>query len=59
MPVTIDQRLLRVLIELAECKDLPPKDRLDAARQLAEIKANKPKRAVKGKQQARTSLLGD
>lgn len=44
MAAPIDKRLQRVLIELAESKELTPRERLEAARQLAEIKANKPAR---------------
>lgn len=44
MPVSIDHRLMRVLIKLAEDTTLSAKQRLEAASQLAELKRLRPLR---------------
>lgn len=57
MPATIDARLLRVLIQLAEDKTATAQERLDAARQLIELKRGRSQRTG-SKTTKRDSLLG-
>jgi len=57
MSATIDQRTMRVLIELAENTELSPKDRLDAIGKLLEAKANRPRRTQTQKPKPK-NLLG-